>query len=158
MYSNHILVGDSEQQYRYTKMISKKYTVNSVDSTNLQISDITATDTSAETQAAVYSFTIGEVQGKVYLVPREGVSHVVFEALNNFVQSLEDAETNFNAHTFFRFIMASLIHHQTETGIVSLVYKTKSTQKHRIYQLMSTRMGIPSVNEWEAEMTEGGVD
>ena len=139
-------------------MISKKYTVNSVDSTNLQISDIIATDTTAETQAAVYSFTIGEVQGKVYLVPREGVSHVVFEALNNFVQSLEDAETNFNAHTFFRFIMAAVIHHQTETGIVSLVYKTKSAQKHRIYQLMSTRIGIPAVNEWEAEMTEGGVD
>ena len=155
---NLLVVGDSEQQYRYTKMISKKYTVNSVDSTNLGISDITATDTTAETLAAVYSFTIGEVQGKVYLVPREGVSHVVFEALNNFVQSLEDAETNFNAHTFFRFIMAATIHHQTETGIVSLVYKTKSTQKHRIYQLMSTRMGIPSVNEWESQMTEGGVD
>ena len=150
--------GDSEQQYRYTKMIGKKYTVNSVDSTNLGISDITATDTSAETNMTIYSFTIGEVQGKVYLVPREGVSHVVFEALNNFVQSLEDAETNFNAHTFFRFIMAAVIHHQTETGIVSLVYKTKSAQKHRIYQLMSTRMGIPSVNEWESQMTEGGVD
>lgn len=155
---NLLVVGDSEQQYRYTKMISKKYTVNSVDSTNLEISDITATDTTAETTVAIYSFTIGEVQGMVYLVPREGVSHVVFEALNNFVPSLEDAEINFNAHTFFRFIMAALIHHQTETGIVSLVYKTKSAQKHRIYQLMSTRMGIPSVNEWESQMTEGGVD
>ena len=150
--------GDSEQQYRYTKMIGKKYTVNSVDSTNLQISDITATDTTTETLMTVYSFTIGEVQGKVYLVPRDGVSHVVFEALNNFVQSIEDAETNFNAHTFFRFIMAAVIHHQTETGIVSLIYKTNSAQKHRIYQLMSTRTGIPAVNEWEAEMTEGGVD
>ena len=142
-------------------MISKKYTVNSVDSTNLQISDIVVTqsnDTTVENNITVYSFTIGEVQGVVYLVPREGVSHVVFEALNNFVQSLEDAETNFNAHTFFRFIMAAVIHHQTETGIVSLVYKTKSAQKHRIYQLMSTRIGIPAVNEWEAEMTEGGVD
>jgi hypothetical protein len=142
-------------------MIRKKYTVNSVDSTNLGISDIVVTqsnDTTVENNITVYSFTIGEVQGKVYLVPQEGVSHVLFEALNNFVQSLEDAETNFNAHTFFRFIMAATIHHQTETGIVSLIYKTKSAQKHRIYQLMSTRMGIPSVNEWEAEMTEGGVD
>ena len=139
-------------------MIGKKYTVNSVDSTNLEISDITATDTSAETQAAVYSFTIGEVQGKVYLVPREGVSHVVFEALNNFVQSLEDAETNFNVHTFFRFIMAATMHHQRETGIQSLTYRTNSAQKHRIYQLMSTRIGIPAVNEWESQMTEGGVD
>jgi hypothetical protein len=139
-------------------MISKKYTVNSVDSTNLQISDIIATDTTAETTTAVYSFTIGEVQGKVYLVPRDGVSHVVFDALNNFVESLEDAETNFNVHTFFRFIMAATIHHQIETGIQSLNYKTKSAQKHRIYQLMSTRMGIPSVNEWESQMTEGGVD
>ena len=103
-------------------MIGKKYTVNSVDSTNLQISDITATDTTAETTTALYSFTIGEVQGKVYLVPRDGVSHVVFEAINNFVQSLEDAETNFNAHTFFRFIMAAVIHHQTETG-----YRNKTT-------------------------------
>jgi hypothetical protein len=82
----------------------------------------------------------------------------VFEALNNFVPSLEDAETNFNAHTFFRFIMAAVIHHQTETGIVSLIYKTNSAQKNRIYQLMSTRMGIPSVNEWESQMTEGSVD
>jgi len=139
-------------------MIGKKYTVNSVDSTNLQISDITATDTTAETNTALYSFTIGEVQGKVYLVPRDGVSHVVFEALNNFVQSLEDAETNFNAHTFFRFIMAAVIHHQIETGIVSLIYKTKSAQKHRIYQLMSTRTGIPAVNEWELQMTEEGID
>jgi hypothetical protein len=155
---NSILILASEQQYRYTKMIGKKYTVNSVDSTNLGISDITATDTTAQTNMTVYSFTIGEVQGVVYLVPQDGVSHVVFEALNNFVQSLEDAETNFNAHTFFRFIMAALIHHQTETEIVSLVYKTKSAQKHRIYQLMSTRMGIPSVNEWESQMTEGGVD
>jgi len=156
-----MLVGDSKQRYGYTKMISKKYTVNSVDSTNLQISDIVVTqsnDTTVENNITVYSFTIGEVQGVVYLVPREGVSHVVFEALNNFVQSLEDAETNFNAHTFFRFIMAAVIHHQTETGIVSLVYKTKSAQKHRIYELSSTRIGIPAVNEWEAEMTEGGVD
>ena len=155
------MVGDLKQPCEYTKMISKKYTVNSVDSTNLGISDIVVTqsiDTTVENNITVYSFTIGEVGGKVYLVPREGVSHVLFEALNNFVQSLEDAETNFNAHTFFRFIMAAVIHHQTETGIVSLVYKTKSAQKHRIYQLMSTRMGIPSVNEWEAEMTEGGVD
>jgi hypothetical protein len=139
-------------------MIGKKYTVNSVDSTNLQISDITATDTTNETHMTIYSFTIGEVQGVVYLVPRDGVSHVVFEALNNFVPSLEDAETNFNAHTFFRFIMAAVIHHQIETGILSLIYKTNSAQKHRIYQLMSTRMGIPSVNEWESQMTEGGVD
>ena len=155
------MVGDLKQPCEYTKMISKKYTVNSVDSTNLGISDIVVTqsnDTTVENNITVYSFTIGEVGGKVYLVPREGVSHVLFEALNNFVPSLEDAETNFNAHTFFRFIMAAVIHHQTETGILSLVYKTKSAQKHRIYQLMSTRMGIPSVNEWESQMTEGGVD
>jgi hypothetical protein len=155
------VVGDLKQPCEYTKMISKKYTVNSVDSTNLGISDIVVTqsnDTTVENNITVYSFTIGEVEGKVYLVPRDGVSHVVFEAINNFVQSLEDAETNFNAHTFFRFIMAAVIHHQTETGIVSLIYKTKSAQKHRIYQLMSTRTGIPAVNEWEAEMTEGGVD
>ena len=142
-------------------MISKKYTVNSVDSTNLQISDIVVTqsnDTTVENNITVYSFTIGEVHGKVYLVPRDGVSHVVFEAINNFVQSLEDAETNFNAHTFFRFIMAAAIHHQTQTGIQSLTYRTNSAQKHRIYQLMSTRIGIPSVNEWESQMTEGGVD
>ena len=142
-------------------MIRKKHTVNSVDSTNLQISDIVVTqsnDTTVENNITVYSFTIGEVEGVVYLVPREGVSHVVFEALNNFVPSLQDAETNFNAHTFFRFIMAAVIHHQTETGIVSLIYKTNSAQKHRIYQLMSTRTGIPAVNEWESQMTEGGVD
>ena len=155
------MVGDLKQPCEYTKMISKKYTVNSVDSTNLGISDIVVTqsnDTTVENNITLYSFTIGEVGGKVYLVPREGVSHVLFEALNNFVPSLEDAETNFNAHTFFRFIMAAVIHHQTETGILSLVYKTKSAQKHRIYQLMSTRIGIPAVNEWESQMTEGGVD
>jgi hypothetical protein len=155
------MVGDLKQLCEYIKMIRKKYTVNSVDSTNLQISDIVVTqsnDTTVENNITVYSFTIGEVQGKVYLVPQEGVSYVLFEALNNFVQSLEDAETNFNAHTFFRFIMAATIHHQTETGIVSLIYKTKSAQKHRIYQLMSTRTGIPAVNEWESQMTEGGVD
>ena len=106
------MVGDLKQPCEYTKMISKKYTVNSVDSTNLGISDIVVTqsnDTTVENNITVYSFTIGEVGGKVYLVPREGVSHVLFEALNNFVPSLEDAETNFNAHTFFRFIMAAVV-------------------------------------------------
>ena len=106
----------------------------------------------------MYEFLVGEVKGMVYLTPQQGVSWVVFDALNNFVQFLEDAETNFNAHTFFRFVMAAAIHHQTETGIVSLTYRTNSAQKHRIYQLMSTRTGIPAVNEWESQMTEGGVD
>jgi hypothetical protein len=123
-------------------MISKKYTVNSVDSTNLQISDIIATDTTAETQAAVYSFTIGEVQGKVYLVPREGVSHVVFEALNNFVQSLEDAETNFNAHTFFRFIMAAVIHHQTAP---QFLLTTSANEVGNIYGFSSPQYAIARI-------------
>ena len=106
----------------------------------------------------MYEFSVNTVKGVVYLTPHEGVSWVVFDALNNFVESLEDAETNFNVHTFFRFIMAATIHHQIQTGIQSLTYRTNSAQKHRIYQLMSTRIGIPSVNEWESQMTEGGVD
>jgi hypothetical protein len=142
-------------------MINKKYIINSVDETDLTICDITTVlESSSYTEGGsfVYEFSVNTVKGVVYLTPYEGVSWVVFDALNNFVESLEDAETNFNAHTFFRFIMAAIVHHQTETGIASLTYKTNSAQKHRIYQLMSTRIGISAVNQWEAEMTEGGVD
>jgi hypothetical protein len=142
-------------------MINNKYIIHSVDQTDLTICDITTVlEPSSYTEggSSVYEFLIGEVTGVVYLTPQQGVSWVVFDALNNFVQSLEDAETNFNVHTFFRFIMAATIHHQTQTGIQSLTYRTNSAQKHRIYQLMSTRTGIPAVNEWESQMTEGGVD
>lgn len=141
-------------------MINKKYTITSVDETDLTICDIVVTEPSSYTEGGsfVYEFSVNTVKGVVYLTPHEGVSWVVFDALNNFVESLEDAETNFNAHTFFRFIMAAIVHHQTETGIASLLYKTNSAQKHRIYQLMSTRIGIPAVNQCEAQMTEGGVD
>ena len=142
----------------------KKYTINSVDSNDLTVCDLTeisySNPLSQKTNLLiyVYEFYIGEIKGVVCFHKNNNSSLAMFDALNNFVQSLEDAETNFNVHTFFRFIMAATMHHQRETGIQSLTYRTNSAQKHRIYQLMSTRMGIPSVNEWETQMTEGGVD
>ena len=137
----------------------KKYTIISVDPNDLTVCDlINISNQNTQFLTYIYEFYIGEIKGVVYFTPKNDSSFVVFDALNNFVESLEDAETNFNVHTFFRFIMAATIHHQIETGIQSLKYKTNSAQKHRIYQLMSTRMGIPSVNEWESQMTEGGVD
>lgn len=137
----------------------KKYTIISVDPNDLTVCDLIDTSNqNTQVLTHIYEFYIGEIKGVVYFTPKNDSSFVVFDALNNFVESLEEAETNFNVHTFFRFIMAATIHHQIKTGIQSLTYKTKSSQKHRIYQLMSTRMGIPSVNEWESQMTEGGVD
>ena len=142
----------------------KKYTINSVDSNDLTVCDLTeisySNPLSQKTNLliCVYEFYIGEIKGVVCFHKNNNSSLAMFDALNNFVQSLEDAETNFNVHTFFRFIMAATMHHQRETGIQSLTYRTNSAQKHRIYQLMSTRIGIPAVNEWESQMTEGGVD
>ena len=144
--------------------MNKKYTINSVDSNDLTICDLTEITYSNPLSQknnlliCVYEFYIGEIKGVVCFHKNNNSSLAMFDALNNFVNSLEDAETNFNVHTFFRFIMAATMHHQRETGIQSLTYRTNSSQKHRIYQLMSTRMGIPAVNEWESQMTEGGVD
>jgi hypothetical protein len=144
--------------------MNKKYTINSVDSNDLTVCDLTETSYSntlsqkTNLLICVYEFYIGEIKGVVCFHKNNNSSFAMFDALNNFVNSLEDAETNFNVHTFFRFIMAATLHHQRETEIQSLTYRTKSAQKHRIYQLMSTRIGIPAVNEWESEMTEGGVD
>lgn len=137
----------------------KKYTIISVDPNDLTVCDlINTSNQNTQFLTYIYEFYIGEIKGIVYFTPKNDSSFVVFDALNNFVESLEDVETNFNAHTFFKFIMAATLHHQRETEIQSLTYRTNSAQKHRIYQLMSTRIGIPAVNEWESQMTEGGVD
>jgi hypothetical protein len=142
----------------------KKYTINSIDPSDFTVcnpAEVLYQNTLRRKNTPssyVYEFYVGEIKGVVSFYQMNTSSLVNFEALNNFVESLEDAETNFNAHIFFRFIMAAVIHHQRETEIQSLTYRTNSAQKHRIYQLMSTRMGIPSVNEWESQMTEGGVD
>lgn len=142
----------------------KKYTINSIDSNYLTVCNLTEISypnivlQNNPLLICIYEFYIGEIKGVLCFHKDTNSSLTMFDALNNFVQSLEDAETNFNVHTFFRFIMAAIMHHQRETGIQSLTYRTNSSQKHRIYQLMSTRTGIPAVNEWESQMTEGGVD